>query len=200
MDNLHIIVGLGNPGAEYANTRHNAGFLVVDRLAAQWKADWKLERKYDAFLARAKNGSGSALLCKPQTFMNGSGEAVAPLMTFYRVAPGRCLVVVDDADLAFGQIRMRPGGSSGGHHGLESIEAHLATREFPRLRVGIGRRDGRREITGHVLGEFSQAEAEMLEKVLARATSQAECWMLEGIQKAMNQFNGAIESPDNERS
>jgi len=107
---------------------------------------------------------------------------------------------VDDADLPFGQIRMRPGGSSGGHHGLESIEAHLATREFPRLRVGIGRRDSVREITGHVLGKFAPAEAGMLEKVLARGANQAECWMRDGIQKAMNQFNGTIESPDNERS
>jgi len=200
MDNLHIIVGLGNPGAEYANTRHNAGFLLVDRLAAQWKADWKRERKFDAFLARAGDVKVGALLCKPQTFMNASGESVAPLATFYRVTASRCLVVVDDADLPFGQIRMRPGGSSGGHHGLESIEAHLATREFPRLRVGIGRRDSVREITGHVLGKFSQADAEMLEKVLARAASQAECWVRDGIQKAMNQFNGTVESPDNERS
>lgn len=200
MDDLHIIVGLGNPGAEYANTRHNAGFLVLDRLAVRWKADWKFERKFDAFLARSEEVRASTLLCKPQTFMNASGESVAPLATFYRVAASRCLVVVDDADLPFGQIRMRPGGSSGGHHGLESIEGRLGTREFPRLRVGIGRRDGKREITGHVLGKFSQTEAEMLELVLARAASQAESWVRDGIQKAMNQFNGTVESPDNERS
>lgn len=200
MDDLHIIVGLGNPGAEYANTRHNAGFLVLDRLAVQWKADWKFERKFNAFLARAGEVRASSLLCKPQTFMNASGESVAPLATFYRVAASRCLVVVDDADLPLGQVRMRPGGSSGGHHGLESIEGRLGTREFPRLRVGIGRRDGKREITGHVLGKFSQTETGMLELVLARAASQAESWVRDGIQKAMNQFNGTVESPDNERS
>ena len=95
---------------------------------------------------------------------------------------------------------MRPGGSSGGHHGLESIEAHLGTREFPRLRVGIGRRDGAREITGHVLGKFSQPEVEILEQVLTWAASQAESWVREGIQKAMNKFNGTVEGPENERN
>jgi len=200
MDDLHIIVGLGNPGAEYAKTRHNAGFLVVDRLAGLWKVDWKLERKFDAFIARTAEVKAGVLLCKPQTFMNASGESVKPVAAFYQVAANRCLVVVDDADLPFGQIRMRPVGSSGGHHGLESIESHLGTREFPRLRVGIGRQNGEREITGYVLGKFSKAEAETLEQVLARAANQAECWVREGIQKAMNQFNGAVTGPDNERS
>ena len=200
MDDLHIIVGLGNPGAEYARTRHNAGFLVVDRLGELWKANWKAERKFEAIVARTAEVGAGVLLSKPQTFMNASGESVGPFATFYRVPPKRCLVVVDDADLPFGQIRMRPGGSSGGHHGLESIEAHLGTQEFPRLRVGIGRQDGAREITGYVLGKFSQAESELLEQVLVRATSQAGCWVREGIQKAMNQFNGAVTGPDNERS
>ncbi len=197
MGNLHVIVGLGNPGAEYARTRHNAGFLVVDRLAELWRAEWKHERKFGARIARA--AEAGVLLCKPQTFMNASGESVGLVAAYYQIPAGRCLVVVDDADLPFGQIRMRPGGSSGGHHGLESIEAHLNTREFPRLRVGIGRRDGAREITGHVLGKFSQAEAEMLELVLVRAASQAGSWVRDGIQKAMNQFNGTVESPDNKR-
>ena len=201
MDNLHIIVGLGNPGAEYAKTRHNAGFLLVERLAKQWRAEWKSERKFDALVARAgdANASGS-LLCKPQTFMNASGESVAAVTAFYQVVPVRCLIVVDDADLPFGEIRMRPVGSSGGHHGLESIEQHLGTREFPRLRIGIGRKSVEREITGHVLGKFSQGEVEMLELVLARAAGQSECWVREGAQKAMNQFNGTVAVPDKERS
>jgi PTH1 family peptidyl-tRNA hydrolase len=199
MDNLHIIVGLGNPGAEYARTRHNAGFLVLDQLAGRWKLEWKLERKFDAFVAReTEMGTGAVLLGKPQTFMNASGKSVGVVTAFYRVPSSRCLVVVDDADLPFGEIRMRPRGSSGGHHGLESIEEHLGTREFPRLRVGIGRRGGEREITGHVLGKFSRDEAVVLELVLARAASQAECWVREGVQKAMNQFNGTVAGPDNE--
>ena len=201
MDTLHVIVGLGNPGAEYAKTRHNAGFLLVDRLAKQWRADWKSERKFDALIARAADvGGGGVLLCKPQTVMNASGESVAPTTDFYRVTPARCLVVVDDADLPVGEIRMRPGGSSGGHHGLESIEQHLGTREFPRLRIGIGRRTIEREIVGHVLGKFSQAEGEILELVMVRAADQAECWVRDGAQKAMNQFNGAVSVPDKERS
>ena len=196
-----VIVGLGNPGAEYAKTRHNAGFILVDRLAKQWRVEWKSERKFDALIARASDvGEGGVLLSKPQTFMNASGESVAPLADFFKITPARCLVVVDDADLPVGEIRMRPGGSSGGHHGLESIEQHLGTREFPRLRIGIGRRTSEREIVGHVLGKFSQAENEILELVMARAAGQAECWVRGGAQKAMNQFNGAVESPDNERS
>jgi peptidyl-tRNA hydrolase, PTH1 family len=199
MENLHVIVGLGNPGAEYAQTRHNAGFLVLDLLAGRWRLGWKQERKFASLTARADIGSGvGALLCKPQTFMNASGEAVRPVTAFFRVPVSRVLVVVDDADLPLGEVRLRPCGSGGGHHGLESIEEHLGTREFPRLRVGIGRRGGEREITGHVLGRFSRSEAEVLEQVLARAADQAECWMREGIQKAMNQFNGTVARPDNE--
>lgn len=200
MDNLRVIVGLGNPGAEYVRTRHNAGFLVLDRLAGTRRIDWKGERRFQALTTRFGDAGANVLLCKPQTFMNASGESVAALTAFYRVAVEGCLVVVDDADLAFGQIRMRPSGSSGGHHGLESIEAHLGTREFPRLRVGIGRRDSAREIAGHVLGNFSEAEMELLGRVLTQAVSQVECWLREGIQKAMNQFNGAVEGPENERT
>ena len=199
MDNLHVIVGLGNPGAEYSRTRHNAGFLALDQLAGRWKLDWKLERKFEALVARAAPvGGASVLFCKPQTFMNASGKSVGQVTSFYHVPADRCLVVVDDADLPLGEIRMRPKGSSGGHHGLESIEEQLGTRGFPRLRVGIGRRSGEREITGHVLGRFSRDEVAILELVLARAASQIECWVRQGVQKAMNQFNGTVASPDNE--
>jgi len=197
MENLHLIVGLGNPGAEYARTRHNAGFLLVSRLAERWRTGWTLEKKYNARVARVEREDGSrVILCEPQTFMNSSGEAVGPLVAFYRIALNRLLVVVDDADLPFGEIRLRASGSSGGHHGLESIEQHLGSREFPRLRIGIGRSLGAREITGYVLGRFSPAEAELMEKVLAAAVGQSECWLTDGIQKAMNQFNGSVESLD----
>jgi PTH1 family peptidyl-tRNA hydrolase len=199
MENLHVIVGLGNPGAEYARTRHNAGFLVLDQLAGRWRLEWKAERKFHAFVARGTEAMpGGILLGKPQTYMNASGESVGALTRFYNVTTSRCLVVVDDADLPFGEIRLRPKGSSGGHHGLESIERHLGTRDFPRLRVGIGRQGTEREITGHVLGRFSRSEAELLEQVLTRAADQAESWVRDGIQKAMNQFNGAVARPDNE--
>ena len=192
MENVHLIVGLGNPGAEYAKTRHNAGFLLVEKLAARWKADWTNERKFNARIARAERDGKRVLLCQPQTFMNLSGEAVGALVNFYQLPLAQLLVAVDDADLPLGEIRLRPGGSSGGHHGLESIEQHLGTREFARLRIGIGRKDGAREITDYVLGRFDAAEAELVEKVLDRAADQAECWLDAGMQKAMNQFNGVV--------
>ena len=191
MEDLHLIVGLGNPGGEYTKTRHNAGFLLAAKLAERWKASWTLEKKFNARIARAE--LRRALLCEPQTFMNSSGEAVGPLVRFYRVPLKQLLVAVDDADLPLGEIRLRPGGSSGGHHGLESIEQHLGTREFARLRIGIGRQAGAREITGYVLGRFSSAEAELVEKVLTAAADQAEAWLAGGIQKAMSQFNGRVE-------
>ncbi len=199
MENLHLIVGLGNPGAQYARTRHNVGFTVAEKLAERWHARWSLEKKFDALVARTEREGRRVLLCQPQTFMNSSGEAVRALAGFYDVAPPRVLVVVDDADLPVGHLRLRPSGSSGGHHGLESIEAQLGTREYPRLRVGIGRRDGAREITGHVLGRFDSTETGLIDKVLIVAANQAETWLTTGIQKAMSQFNGVIDDVGNER-
>lgn len=194
MEHLHLIVGLGNPGKEYARTRHNAGFMLVECLAERWQAEWKAERKFQARLAR----SGDKILCQPQTFMNLSGEAVGAVMNFYRLQAGQLLVAVDDADLPLGEIRLRPGGGNGGHHGLESLQQHLGTREFARLRIGIGRQSERREISGHVLGQFAADEAAVLEKVLGRAVDQTECWLTAGIGKAMSQFNGVVDSETKE--
>ena len=199
MENLHLIVGLGNPGADYAKTRHNAGFLLVEKLAERWRANWALEKKFRARIAKAGAGDRRAVLCEPQTFMNLSGEAVAAVVQFYQIATAQLLVVVDDADLPLGQVRLRERGSSGGHHGLESIEKHLGTREFARLRIGIGRADGAREITNFVLGKFGPDEMKLAEKVLMAAGDQAECWLTAGVQKAMNQFNGTIDGSANER-
>lgn len=199
MENVFLIVGLGNPGTEYAKTRHNAGFLLVEKLAGKWKAGWTNERKFQARLAKSGRSDRRILLCEPQTFMNLSGETVGALVKFYQLPPEQLLVVVDDADLPLGEIRLRPGGGCGGHHGLESVAQHLGTREFARLRVGIGRREGAREITGHVLGKFDPSENELLEKVLSRASGQIECWLDAGLQKAMSQFNG-IMNPNNEEN
>src|ERR1051325_1269578 len=198
MQDLYLVVGLGNPGAEYSRTRHNAGFLVVDRLAERWRVRWNYEKKFNARVARAEKGDRTALLCQPQTYMNSSGEAINAVAQFYRVPVGRLISVVDDGDLPLGVLRLGPSGSSGGHHGLESIEQHLGTSEFARLRVGIGRTSGAREITNYVLGRFSADEAAVAEKVLMAATDQAECWLTSGIQKAMNQFNGVVEDSANE--
>jgi len=194
---MHLIVGLGNPGAEYAKTRHNAGFLLVEKLATRWRADWANERKFQARVAKAERAGKKVLLCQPQTFMNLSGEAVAAVKNYYQLPLDRLVVAVDDADLPWGEIRLRPGGGAGGHHGLESVMAQLGSREYARLRIGIGRKDGQRQITGHVLGRFAPDEAGLLEQILERAADQLECWLTSGLQKAMGQFNGAI-SPTNE--
>jgi PTH1 family peptidyl-tRNA hydrolase len=196
LENLFFIAGLGNPGPEYAATRHNVGFMLVDRLAACWHAAWVVEKKFQARVARVSREGRKVILAQPRTFMNASGETVGAVARFYQLPPERILIVVDDADLALGQIRMRSEGSSGGHHGLESIEQQLGTRGYPRLRLGIGRRSQeQREITDYVLGRFEADERKAMEEVLDRAVQQVECWLADGIEKAMNGFNGAVTAP-----
>jgi peptidyl-tRNA hydrolase, PTH1 family len=199
MEPMHLIVGLGNPGADYAKTRHNAGFLLVEKLAVQWKTTWSNEKKFLARTAKAERSGKKVLLCEPQTFMNLSGESVSALAGFYQVPVANILVAVDDADLPLGEIRLRPGGGSGGHHGLDSVAQHLGTKAYARLRIGIGRKNDAREIANYVLGKFDPTENELLEKILDRAASQMECWLGHGLQSAMNQFNGAV-SPNNEET
>jgi PTH1 family peptidyl-tRNA hydrolase len=198
MEHSHLIVGLGNPGAEYARTRHNAGFMVAERLADRWRANWAAAKKFNARMARTERDGRRVLLCWPQTFMNASGESVRAMAEYYGVALPRLLVVVDDADLPLGEIRLRSRGSSGGHHGLESVEQHLGTRDFARLRIGIGRANGVREIADYVLSRFSSTELALVDKVLTVACDQMECWLDAGIQKAMSQFNGVVDDLANE--
>jgi len=192
MEDIFLIVGLGNPGAEYANTRHNAGFSLVEKLAAQWKCEWAKERKFRARVAKSVRNGKRVMLCEPQTFMNLSGETVGAVKNFYQLPVVQLMIVADDADLPLGTVRLRGSGSSGGHHGLESIEQHLGTREFARLKIGIGRKDNVREITGFVLGRFDAAESELMKKVLDRAAAQVETWLDSGLEKAM-QLNGNVE-------
>jgi PTH1 family peptidyl-tRNA hydrolase len=196
MENLHLIVGLGNPGAKYARTRHNIGFQLMERLAERWQADWTVEKKFKAVQARVERNGQTVILVQPQTFMNASGETVGQMTAFYRLPLARLLVAVDDADLPLGELRLRARGSSGGHHGLESIETHVASREFPRLRLGIGRTgDGKREITEYVLQPFDAAETGWVGQILTAASAQVESWLDRGIEKAMNEFNGVIKTP-----
>lgn len=196
MDTLYLVAGLGNPGKEYALTRHNAGFLAVERLAERCKMEWAVEPKFKARVARGKIGMTKVILCEPQTYMNLSGDAIAAVMQFFKIEPVRLLVMLDDADLPFGTIRLRTEGSSGGHHGLESIEQLLGSRQYARLKIGIGRTAQEvREITGHVLGKFRSEEKPVLDQVLDRAANQAESFVLEGPQQAMNKFNGAVSAP-----
>ena len=201
MENQHLIVGLGNPGREYARTRHNAGFLLLERLASRWGVALALEKKFNARLGRADRAGSRVVLCEPQTYMNASGEAVGAVCAFHKVPPDRVLVAVDDADLPLGALRLRPDGSSGGHHGLESVEQHLGTRQYARLRVGIGRRTGDgRQIAGWVLAPFGADEQALLEKVLQTGCEQVECWLSAGIREAMNRFNGTIEATNDRKA
>ncbi len=196
MENVFLIVGLGNPGGEYADTRHNAGFRAAETLADRWRVGWSLEKKFQARIAKCDVGGQRVVLCEPQTYMNLSGVAVRAVLGFYRVPVARLLVLVDDADLPFGEIRLRGRGSSGGHHGLDSVAEHAGTTDYARLKIGIGqRRDGPRQITGFVLGAFAGEEKQTLGKILARVADQAECWMAEGVERAMNKFNGVAVPP-----
>ena len=194
MDSGYLIVGLGNPGAQYGRTRHNAGFMLVETLATRWGVGWTEEKKFNARVGQARRAGQRVWLCQPQTFMNLSGEAVKALVDFYQLPLARVLLAVDDADLALGTLRLRPEGSSGGHHGLESVEHHLGSRATARLRIGIGRADGVREISNYVLGRFEASEMALVEKVLTVAADQVECWIDAGIAKAMNQYNGVVNS------
>ena len=193
MKKRYLIAGLGNPGKEYAYTRHNAGFMLADRLANHWGWSWRTEKKFFAEIAEGSVAGKSVMLCKPRTFMNNSGDAVGALSSFQRIEPADVLVVVDDADLPLGTLRMRPEGSPGGHHGLESVEAHLGSRAYPRIRLGVARPDqGVRDIANHVLGRFSAEELVIWEKVLARSVEQAETWLNDGLARAMNLSNGSV--------
>lgn len=183
----YIIIGLGNPGRNYANTRHNLGFMVVDELARRAGVT-SGRKRFRSELADAQLPAGKAILVKPQTYMNESGHAVREIRNWYRADLDRILVVVDDLDLPFGQLRLRPSGSAGGHNGLRSIIAQLGTQEFPRLRMGIGR--GPNQAEAHVLSHFAPSEQQHLPVFIDAAADAVELWMREGIVQAMNEING----------
>ena len=183
-ETIKIIVGLGNPGREYAETRHNVGFMVLDRLASRLGAVWKADKARKAELAA---GPG-VLLVKPQTYMNASGESVGPLMRYFKFTPGQVFVVYDDISFPVGAMRLRAGGSAGGHNGMKSLIAHLGTEKFPRLRVGIGV-PGQKNMIGHVLGKFTPEERSLLEETLSKAEEAAFVTLKEGFQAAANRFN-----------
>ncbi len=198
MGSQWLIVGLGNPGAAYRGTRHNAGRMLVERLAEKAGTAWERKPALKAELARIEAGPSTNLLCKPLVYMNVSGEAVGAAARYFRIPPERVLVCVDDADLPLGVIRLRPGGGTGGHRGLESIQAHLGADRFPRLRLGIGgEREGQRDLTGFVLGKFRPEEKELVEKALERAAEQVFCCLSRGLEAAMSRYNGPVEAREN---
>lgn len=185
-----VIVGLGNPGKEYAATRHNAGWMVIDDLARRWNAPTSKKRMH-AQISEVRRNGDRMVLVMPQTYMNESGRAVREILGWYKVKPENCLVVVDDLDIPFGQLRVRPNGSAGGHNGLKSIFRDTGTQEFPRVRVGIGRPKSESGHTiGHVLSRFNADEQAQLPKVIDAASDAVEQWLDEGLLATMNAING----------
>jgi PTH1 family peptidyl-tRNA hydrolase len=182
---FRLIVGLGNPGREYAKTRHNVGFMILDKLAARSGVSFQASRKWDAETA----SHGGVHFCKPTSYMNLSGEPVAAISQFYKVLQNEILVVLDDVALPLGKLRMRLDGSAGGHNGLRSVIEHLGTKSVPRLRVGIGAAEGAKALTDHVLGRFEKSETAALEESLDRAVAAIELAQSSGAQTAMNHFN-----------
>jgi PTH1 family peptidyl-tRNA hydrolase len=188
-----IIVGLGNPGSEYARSRHTVGFQVIDLLAERNDLEFdRVQKRARLAIGRVRTPAGSeqrVLVAKPMTYMNASGEAVAPLAAFYKIAPADVLVVFDDLDLPVGRIRLRPGGGSGGQKGMQSIIKHLGSEAFPRLRVGIGRPPGQMDPASYVLRPFSPEQEVEMTFVRITAADAIEAWLAFGIEAAMNQFN-----------
>jgi PTH1 family peptidyl-tRNA hydrolase len=184
----HLVVGLGNPGAEYANTRHNVGFRVIDYLAEAYRIDArKLEKR--ALVGYGVIRDVAVVLAKPITFMNCSGESVEPLMRMLELQPVDVIVVSDDMDLPVGRLRVRRGGSAGGHNGLKSLIQHLRTEEFPRVKIGVGRPNQVGATIDHVLGKLGRDEIEPIQDAIHRAAEAVEVILTDGVAAAMNRFN-----------
>lgn len=203
---MKLIVGLGNPGREYRETRHNVGFMVVDELARRAGVEWAMAPSQvpDALVAkrfpplpglREEGRQEPLLLAKPLTFMNRSGDAVAALARYYGIDAAGLLVVHDEVALPFGRLRARPSGSAAGHNGVKSVIERLGTVEFPRLRLGVGRGDARRNLSDHVLSGFERGEEAELESFIARAADAAEMFAAAGILQVMNAFNADPAGP-----
>jgi PTH1 family peptidyl-tRNA hydrolase len=194
---MKLIVGLGNPGREYRDTRHNVGFMVADEIARRHQLTFALAPAQvpETFVAK-KYGAEPLLVAKPLTFMNRSGDAVSALARYYDIAAGDLLVVVDEVALPFGRLRARARGSAGGHNGLKSIIDRLGTQEFARLRLGVGRGDQRRDLADHVLSKFEAEERSELEPFIATAADAAEMFAAEGIARVMNTYNPEAADPE----
>jgi len=187
---VKVIVGLGNPGKRYANTPHNVGFDVADELADRVQAGFRRGLRFKARIAQGTHERETLLLVKPQTYMNNSGEAVGAIVRYRKLDVSDTVVIVDDADLAFGRLRIRPGGSSGGHRGLQSIIRHLGSDAFARVRVGIGRRKAGEHLIAHVLSPFGEREREQVARIVSRAADAVMRLLEAGVDAAMNDFNG----------
>ena len=187
-ERIRLVAGLGNPGPEYANTRHNVGFLVVDRLAEQFGSTWERSTKWDAVVTKYDE----VFLLKPMSFMNRSGHPLFAVAQFYKIDPAEILVVLDDFALPLGRLRLRAGGSPGGHNGLESIMVQFGTEEIPRLRIGIGAAPSAGSVD-YVLSRFFEEEKPLVRSTIDRAAEAVKCAIDNGLVSAMNTFNKAEE-------
>ncbi|MCB8946257.1 MAG: aminoacyl-tRNA hydrolase [Ardenticatenaceae bacterium] len=192
MNDRFLIVGLGNPGRQYRGNRHNIGFMVVDRLAAaNGIALGKVQSK--AILGDGRFANQRIILAKPQTYMNGSGDAVGPLANFYKIPPDHIFVVYDEMDIAFGTIRLREKGGAGGHNGMKSLIQHIG-QEFPRMRLGVGRPPGRMDPPAYLLQDFDKEQMPVVNDMIDEAIRAIATYLNEGIQVAMNRHNGSVNS------
>jgi peptidyl-tRNA hydrolase, PTH1 family len=186
-----IIFGLGNPGREYERTRHNIGFIAIDKLSIAWKIDLSRVR-YKSINGEGRFDQTKVILVKPLTFMNRSGNAVQSFINFYKITPDRVLVIHDDLDLPFGSLRIRSSGGSAGQRGMQSIITRIGTNEFARLRVGIGRPPGRMEAADYVLQKFSEKDQKDLDFVLEAIVDAVETLIKDGVEKAMTLYNHSV--------
>jgi PTH1 family peptidyl-tRNA hydrolase len=185
-----LIVGLGNPEPKYDQTRHNIGFEAVDNLAVAWGLSWKENKRFGGLIAEGVSPYGNKVrLLKPLTYMNRSGQAVRAVVDWYKISPQSTFVVYDEMDLPLGRLRIRLSGSAGGHNGMKSIISHLNSQEFPRLRIGIGKSDGKKETVSHVLGKFAPEEKKVIKEILQLSTDAVERSLKEGVEKAMSLYN-----------
>jgi PTH1 family peptidyl-tRNA hydrolase len=190
---MKLVVGLGNPGPQYDGTRHNVGFAAVDLLARRHGVSWEAApRGIEALIGRWR--IGNVVLAKPLTFMNLSGSAIVGLLQFYKIDAADLLVVVDEVQLDAGRIRIRIDGSAGGHNGLKSVIGALGTMQFPRLRIGVGRGDHRRDLADHVLARFEPDEQEAIAEAIGKAADAAEAFVADGPAAAMNKYNRTQEA------
>jgi PTH1 family peptidyl-tRNA hydrolase len=187
---IKLVVGLGNPGTKYQGTRHNIGYELIDRLASGGRGA-NFTRKFEGQIAEAEIDFRRVLLLKPETFMNLSGRAVGQAVRFYKLEPSDLLVVCDDLSLPVGKLRIRPGGSDGGQKGLRDITLHLGTEQFPRLRIGIGDQ-GTADAADYVLSRFRSTERPLVDDTLILASQAVAVWVTQGIDQAMNRFNGPV--------
>ncbi|MDD6133362.1 MAG: aminoacyl-tRNA hydrolase [Selenomonadaceae bacterium] len=185
---MKIVAGLGNPGSEYEKTKHNVGFMFVDALAEKLGVtDWK--DKFDAKIGEARIGAEKVLLVKPQTYMNESGQAIGPLMNFYKLGAEDLIVVHDDMDIPAGTIRIRKKGSAGGHNGIKSVLAHVGDEHFARVRIGIGRPIPGWTVVNHVLAPFVPEDVPKIDEAIKYLVPAVECMVTDDVDKAMNQYN-----------